>query len=366
MFKNKINEIFNYFEGYWTDISSVQKIPLLKTPDYYFLNKLKKVEKYCGKHNFIDIIPEEKCLLCDKYAYHDGFNLRNIHWKKGYVHYLKDHLLKPTMSFKNMINSMSLHDNYIYNLPILKNVDQKTMYVRVNENQLHIMDALFDDGSKRKYISFKKNTEYLYSEHTGILHISEFGLDKIIVSVNTSRISDTDASIYLPNNDMDNYKYEYMFHTHPKTPYYGSRIKDSVLYEFPSISDIYNFIENYNYGITIGSIVISPEGIYIIHRDILDKKKINTSKYAEITPVLTRCMFNIQKSAILKYRKLIKKNRISSDDFFNIVAQDTESIEKYNKCLKYMHVQIDFYPRIKINRKWILGPLILPLYLPLD
>ena len=55
-----------------------------------------------------------------------------------------------------------------------------------------------------------------------------------------------------------------MFHTHPPTPFPGSRVVDGILYEFPSISDIYHFADHFNAGETQGSLIIAPEGMYII------------------------------------------------------------------------------------------------------
>ena len=59
----------------------------------------------------------------------------------------------------------------------------------------------------------------------------------------------------------DEADYEFIFHTHPKT--YNS-INDKIVYEFPSFSDLLNFKDNFNDGYTQGSLIVCPEGVYII------------------------------------------------------------------------------------------------------
>ena len=113
-------------------------------------------------------------------------------------------------------------------------------YFKLTYNQLLILDALYEDGSnEKKYID--KNNNLRYSEHFGLLGFNHKKLDKIIVSANTNREDSNDIEILLPTDLPEIKEFEYMFHTHPATPYPGSRIKDGILYEFPSISDLYHF-----------------------------------------------------------------------------------------------------------------------------
>ena len=79
---------------------------------------------------------------------------------------------------------------------------------------------------------------------------------------------------YLPGDMPEAYEYSFIFHTHPPEkggP--GSRAPYGILYEFPSSSDLLHFIEHYNNGITIGSLVMTPEGLYNIRKHKLDSKK---------------------------------------------------------------------------------------------
>ena len=54
------------------------------------------------------------------------------------------------------------------------------------------------------------------------------------------KLNREDEDILLPIDLPDIKDYEYIFHTHSPTPFPGSRAVDGVLYEFPSISDIYH------------------------------------------------------------------------------------------------------------------------------
>src|SRR3989304_6871158 len=145
------------------------------------------------------------------------------------------------------------------------------LYLKWTTNQINVLDALMSAGGKKIYSG--KLGDAKYSEHFGLLDFNFKGLEKIILSTKM-RLDPSDDEIYMPKNIPDAYDYEYMFHTHPPTPKIGGRAKDGVLYEFPSISDLMHFVEHSNEGETQGSVVITPEGIYIIRKYIDNKKKI--------------------------------------------------------------------------------------------
>ena len=140
----------------------------------------------------------------------------------------------------------------------------KKKYFKLDYNQILILDSLLDIGGKEKKF-FDKNNNLRYSEHFGLLDFDQNSLSKIIISSKKMREDDEDIEILLPNDFNDIKHFEFMFHTHPATPKPGYRARDGVLYEFPSISDIFHFAEHYNNGKTQGSIVIAPEGIYILY-----------------------------------------------------------------------------------------------------
>jgi hypothetical protein len=151
----------------------------------------------------------------------------------------------------------------VLKLPSVIFKKEKKRLIKISKNQLRILDALMIDGGyDKKY--FDKKNKLRFSEHAGLLDFSNNGLDKIVVSGKTERVDRDDHSILLPANMIEAYDYEYIFHTHPPTPRPGGRANVGVLYEFPSISDIFHFMDHYNNGVVQGSIIIAPEGIYII------------------------------------------------------------------------------------------------------
>ena len=56
-------------------------------------------------------------------------------------------------------------------------------------------------------------------------------------SLNLENMDKEDPLIYQPENCIEAFSVDYIFHTHPKTPWLGSRVgTNGILYEFPSIS----------------------------------------------------------------------------------------------------------------------------------
>jgi hypothetical protein len=150
------------------------------------------------------------------------------------------------------------------------------------------------------------------------------------------------------------YEYEYMFHTHPPTPKEGYRAKQGIVYEFPSISDIFHFVEHYNNGHIQGSIVIAPEGAYIIKTTGIGvDDKIIFNNEDKIFRELENIQFEIQNKALDKYGRNIK-----SETFYNKVAQDKSYIKEFNKHLKKYNIKI-LYKSRSLNKKnqWVIDSL---------
>lgn len=238
----------------------------------------------------------------------------------------------------------------------------KKRYIKIKRNQLLILDALLNDGGfDKKYID-KKNM-VRYSEHSGHLGFNSSTIDRIIVSALTNREDADDTDILLPHNLYDTYEYKYFFHTHPPTPYPGGRAKDGILYEFPSISDIFHFIDHYNSGNTIGSIVVTAEGYYIIYPKTFDIKKIkyDIELEDEIFEYLENEITNIQKKALNKYG-----SDFTIDHFYKNIAKDTNFLKMYNKMLsKYLGNQLKVILKTRqydnLSKTWIIKQLYLPI-----
>lgn len=233
-------------------------------------------------------------------------------------------------------------------------------YIKIKQNQLLILDALLNDGGfKKKYIDKSEKTRY--SEHSGQLGTQNSSIDRIIVSAKTAREDKDDTEILLPLDLYDTYDYEYFFHTHPPTPRPGGRAIEGILYEFPSVSDIFHFIDHHNSGKTIGSIVVTAEGYYIIFPTHINQKiKYDLELEDKIIDALESVSDIIQEKALQKYGATF-----STDYFYETIAKDTTFLKMYNKALgKYLGKQIKIVikHRIKdiITEKWIIKQLNLP------
>ena len=223
-------------------------------------------------------------------------------------------------------------------------------YIKISKNQFRIMESLYIDGSyEKKY--YDNNNKLRFTEHSGLLDFGKATLQKIIINAKKNISDKIDDTILLPENMPDAIDYEYIFHTHPSTPDIGSRIIDGILYEFPSVSDLYHFVEHYNEGFTQGSMIIAPEGLYII-KSIDSKKKIklNDDKYEYLEDFFAK----IQKKAIKKYA-----NNFNLNKFYNVIIKDKIFINLINSEIKHLNLKIFYKPRELIDKEWIINDLYL-------
>jgi len=254
--------------------------------------------------------------------------------------------MNRTINLKNIL----LHSNKITN--------NKKKHIKLTQNQLYILDTLLNDGGTKQYIDKQNNLRY--SEHSGMFDIANKKIDKIIISATTNREDKDDIEILLPRTDNYDMKYEYIFHTHPPTPYAGARSNEGVLYEFPSINDLYHYAYRYNEGEILGSIVLAPEGMYLIRIK-------NNIKYIDYPSVknekkMHKISSKINDIAIMKYGTDFYSSK--QQKFYEEVSQDMLYIKKYNNMVKKYfnkNMVVDYYPRI-YNRKtgkWDLQPILL-------
>jgi hypothetical protein len=376
------NQIIYYYEGimrynekiYKEDLDYANNpFPYPKENKKYdtenILNKLINIEIILSKQNkFKSYKKNKNCPLCNqKNISTIIYNLANIHWDDGFKHFIAQHYYKPSHDFINFINGLEVKNNEIHhneehghkdNKKILLRMPgiiikrEKKSYINISRNQMLILDALMNDGGyAKKYIDTKQNLRW--SEHAGLLDFSNKKLDKIIVSGKTQRTDKDDHEIFLPLNMIEAYDYEYIFHTHPPTPYPGGRIREGIVYEFPSISDIFHFIEHYNNGNVQGSMVIAPEGIYIIKSTLGIDDKIIINDEDKVFEELTLEMLKIQDEAIRKYGK-----NVTEKIFFEKISQNRKYIKKFNEKLKQYNIKIVYKPREKDKSgKWVINGL---------
>jgi hypothetical protein len=330
-----------------------------------FFGKLKETEENLKRRNKFVKYEKEKykdCLLCDQKNITKGlYEINKIRWEEGLKHYIEVHNIKPSDKFIDTVFRFRV-GNEIRSISRLADFKGKkvkkynTMYLKLDRNQLNIMDALMRHGGYKNYYDNKKSF-FRYSEHAGLLDFNDDGLEKIVVSGNTNRVDELDDDIFLPSSMVDMYDYEFIFHTHPPTPVPGGRAKDGILYEFPSISDIFHFIDHFNDGNTQGSIVMTAEGMYIIRKFEYNDKKININENNFFKETMKQ-FFKLQEEAIKKYGI-----NFNSEKFYSVIAQDTSYIDRLNKVLNKYEINIDFYSRKKDKQnKWIVDTIYLPMY----
>lgn len=224
---------------------------------------------------------------------------------------------------------------------------------KIRTNDMNIIDGLYDIGSKDIYL--KTSNFYgktVFSEHAGFIYFKNEIVNNINVLTNY-KIDSKDPVIFLPENSKEAFNVDYIFHTHPTTPFIGSRMPSKIIYEFPSISDILHFVEHHNNGILKGSLVVAPEGLYIIRKNNFDKNKIKLDYelfIAKMISIYRECF----RESVDKYKNIKKEIingevKICKKDFYNIVAVDFTFIDKINSFLEENDIYIDYYPRTRLK-----------------
>lgn len=317
----------------------------------YFLNKLYLVQQN-NKTNTEKSQINLNCEICDRqninkyiYTYND------VMWESSLKHYIKKHNFKPSDNFIKFIFELNLHST------ILKGKIKNNKFIKLDKHQIMIMDALMEHGGyTKKYHDLKNINIVRYSEHAGYIQIEDNYIDSITISAKTLRIDRGDEEIFLPSNNIDLYNYKYIFHTHPPTPKVGGRIKQGILYEVPSVGDLIHFIDHYNLGKTVGSIVMTPEGLYIIKKRNKDANKIKIDEDKFYHEIMI-CFRKQQTSAIKKFKTNFDKNY-----FYSKIANDLCFINNVNKSLKKYDIKILYYPRTQyVKNKWIINDIYLEL-----
>lgn len=237
----------------------------------------------------------------------------------------------------------------------------------LHSNNINIIDGVYEEGSYNIFINKNKNIfntdKFNFSEHSGFILFNADKVDKVVV-LNNYRTDKDDPTIFLPQNTIEALSVNYIFHTHPKTPELFSRfINDGILYEFPSLNDIYHFIDHHNRGILNGSLVITPEGIYNIRKKNFNHKKIIIDDDI-FDNVMNDIYMECNKLAYNKYINI----KFTENNFYKHVATNLEFIVKINNILEKFDITIDYICRVKSKRinnnykaKWIIPNIYLPI-----
>jgi len=321
----------------------------------YFESKLSVLNLLLKEtKNFVLNEKTSDCLLCGEKDIITGrYNYKNFIWEDGLEHYVKKHNFYPPEPFMDIVFFYKPDKKIKIKGKMASNLE----YIKINQNQMLIFDALLRHGGyTKKYIDLNNSDILRYSEHTGLLDFKMNLLERVVVAGNTTRVDKGDEEIFLPRDLSDLREYEYIFHTHPPTPKPGGRVKQGILYEVPSIGDILHFIDSFNDGKICGSLVVTAEGLYNIRKMKLDHEKIfvNEDKlFRDYNYIFER----IQDQVIEKYG-----TNFTTEKFYKKIAQDKTYFEKFNEILNKYQIQIDYYPRIKYKSQWILDKVYLPMY----
>lgn len=351
-----------------------EKCNKITMPHYpFFIGKLSQIQKLVIKiypkklsddQNLQSlIIANDSCQNCEiKKLY----KLGNIIWANTLKHKIEHHKSYPSEFFVSVILNTCIVNNNIINPPIELEPNKINIfkYIPLHHNKLQIIDALMHQGSQPRYILHKKsandenisNEKYLYSEHSGVLMVKNKIIKNVIVSAETARLDIDDENIFLPINADYFAKYEYLFHTHPNASQYAGRINEGILYEFPSANDLFNFVKYHNEGKAQASLVVAPEGSYVI-RPIKYQKTFNINH--ELFYHLRKFILKLEKMAVKKFGQYL--NYLSDPDTFHkIVGADFTFIKLYNRFIEPANLYIEFYPRTKKNGEWSLRQISLP------
>jgi hypothetical protein len=305
---------------------------------YLIINKSTKQDKL------------NKCPIC-KQIFKKNYIHNNINIDESSIHLLSKHKMIETNLYKQICELK------VKNYPI--------SWFKIDTNGINIIDGLYNIGSKDIYI--KTNNFYgktVFSEHAGFIYFKDEKLDKITVLTNY-RIDKEDPVIFLPKNSKEAFNVNYIFHTHPTTPFIGSRMTDKIIYEFPSISDISHFVEHHNNGLLDGSLIVTPEGIYIIRKHNFDRNKIKIDYslfISKLSKVYRKCYQDSTNDYSNIKTKIVDKHiLIPKEIFYSKISNNFKYIDAINDCLSTYDIYVDYYPRTKLKpNEWIFKDIYIP------
>ena len=294
----------------------------------------------------------------------------------SYDYEYKNLLIKISELDTHQLQYHNIIDSALYKKLLSTKLDDFNIeWYLIATNQLNVLDGLYEVGSNQIYIEKNKNISQSkisrFSEHSGFIYFEKSKVSNINI-FSGSRIEASDPNIYMPKNCLEALEVNYIFHTHPKTPYIGSRIKNGIIYEFPSISDIIHFIDHHNNGKLLGSLVIAPEGLYIIRKNNFNRKDISVDydiMINDLEEIFLECYNDSYiKYSSINYKEYTHNNEIKLPEnfFYNEVSINYIYIHKINKVLIKYDIFIDYYARTYYGKtdfatnKWIFDDIYLP------
>ena len=364
-----------YLEGLWQLAGTVDALgapyPEAKEETPYnaliLLRKLYNLQQHLLKDRgdkrfrYVEHDPY-KCPLCGKLVRDNRtYYYREMVWDGALIHQIMRHGWHPSELFTDFVVAATIsidRNNGSVRIAGRRTANQNgTHHLTIDRNQWHIMDALMLAGGKRQWLD--KHNRERFSEAVGFLEPDASGssVERIVLG-RADMVDQNDTTILFPDPLKGLEEHEYYFHTHPPTPKPGARVSEGILYEMPSPDDLMHFVNNLAYGSTRGSIVLAPEGVYILtvrrNKQQKDIVTLPESAYEDYLDVV----IDVQKQAIAHFGI---KRVVSQQVFYEKVAQDTQWAQKVDRLLKKWGLRLHYKPRSFINGSWIIDGGALPL-----
>lgn len=247
--------------------------------------------------------------------------------------------------FLEMIRQTVIAYGEIVNPPWIMPQNISVSYVMLRHNTLLILDTLFNSGSLPIHHHEESESHDLYSEYSGALVINKetYEIQRVVIFSGDMRVDASDSDIILPRNQDDMLNYEIFFHTHPNMQKYAGRLSEGIVYEIPSCDDIINFVNYYNQGMLQTSIVVAPEGLYVVRPVIITNHIPIPEGWVEF---LRKLILKLESKALSRLKSSEMIDRLHEPSvFLQLIANDYRIIRSYNRHLATANIFIEYYPR---------------------
>lgn len=255
-----------------------------------------------------------------------GWRIHGLYWEPGE---------EPD---PEVVRSLQVVGGYLINPPPWPS-SRRTRRLPLSHNALQVLEALYRHGSHPVYADPEGGLA-MYSEHAGVLTVHEGRINEVITTTHAYRIDANDRQIYLPQNTPTMLQHPYLFHTHPLVDEYGGRRGIGIIYELPSPGDIYNYVYHSVHGRAQASLVLAPEGLYVVRKLVPDLPcQLSERDLRRIQTTLVE----VEEAAMQRVTDLDLRD---PDTFHRRVGRDTRTIRAYNRVLRPLNLWAEYYPRL--------------------
>lgn len=323
-------------------------------------HKIARLQRHLRRRKRYIVLPEWMCPLCSNTVRNRVYEYHAMRWSSVLMHQITVHHWRPSRMFIDFIIGTTVAINRDDSSIVLAGTHGRTTTaptVTIGYNQWAILDALMLAGGKRKWHNPTDARKKMYSEIVGYLTLEPSGTTTAVSNIVLGRSDVVDAqdnTILFPTPLEGVSEHKYYFHTHPPTPTVGARVRDGILYEFPSPSDIQHFVIQQSYGKTKGSIILAPEGVYVIMRYARRDLVVPDDTYAQYQRLIER----IQSQSLRELKiHTVPSRRV----YYSRVVPVTRYATMIDTFLKTIGLRLLYYPRRCVNSKWIMTDVTLPL-----